>query len=92
MSPWIDLNNLNFDRGLAGEFTVDIVQHIAKNEKISENLKKRYETGRTTRNKIDEQRRLTGGVLFDANHIVLDEEVLKLREEKEKESLMRRRV
>ena len=76
---------MNFDAGLVGEFTVDIMQHIVKNEKVSENLKKRYENGRRQRQKIDSNRRLTGGVLFDANHILLDSEVLKLRESKEKE-------
>jgi len=23
-SPWVDLTNINFERGLAGEFTIDI--------------------------------------------------------------------
>ena len=46
-------------------------------------MKQRYAKGRETRQKIDETKRLTGGVLFKANHIVLDEEVLRIREERE---------
>ena len=84
-SPWIDLNNLNFEQGLAGEFTIDIIQHMVRNEKVTENLKKRYKNGQIQRRKIDETRRLTGGTLFEANHILLDSEVLNLRESKEKQ-------
>ena len=58
---------------------------MLKNQKISENLKQRYANGRETRQKIDETKRITGGVLFKANHILLDEEVLRIRKGKEKE-------
>ena len=91
-SPWIDLNNLNFDKGLAGDYAVDIMQHIVKNEKVTKNLEKRYKNGRMQRRKIDDQRRLTGGTLFDVNHILLDNKVLHLQESKEKKRWMRRRV
>ena len=84
-SPWIDLQNMNFDRGLAGEFTIDILQHIAKKEKVRENLNSRYDEGRAVRGMIDRTRRLTGGNMFSSNHIVCDEEVLNIREGKEKE-------
>ena len=84
-SPWIDLTNINFDRGLAGEFTVDILQHIVRKEKVRENLNARYNEGQVVRGRIDETRRLTGGSMFKSNHIVLDEEVLRYREKKEDE-------
>jgi len=86
-SPWVDLTDMNFDKGLAGEFTIDIMQHMVRNKKVSENLNTRYENGRTTRCQIDTQRRLTGGSLFDANHIVMDEEVLRIRESKEQDKM-----
>ena len=84
-SPWIDLTNINFDRGLAGEFTIDILQHIIRKEKVRENLNARYNEGQVVRGRIDETRRLTGGSMFKSNHIVLDEEVLRYRENKEEE-------
>ena len=78
---------MNFDKGLAGEFTVDIMQHMVRNKKLNDNLNARYENGRTRRCQIDTQRRLTGGVLFDANHIILDKDVLCLRKSKEQEKI-----
>ena len=54
---------------------------------MSENLNARYKNGSTTRCQIDTQRRLTGGSLFDANHIVMDEEVLRIRESKEQDKM-----
>ena len=60
---------------------------MVQNKKMSENLNARYENGRTTRCQIDTQRRLTGGSLFDANHIVMDEEVLRIRESKEQDKM-----
>ena len=63
------------------------MQHMVQNKKMSENLNARYENGRTTRCQIDTQRRLTGGSLFDANHIVMDEEVLCIRESKEQDKM-----
>ena len=41
-SPWIDLDNINFDKGLAGEFSIDILQYIVKKERVRDNLSKRY--------------------------------------------------
>ena len=84
-SPWIDLTYLNFDKDLAGEFTIDILQHMVRKEKINENLNARYERGRATRGEIDNTRQLTGGSLFDSKHIILDSEVLALRQGKEQE-------
>ena len=86
-SPWVDLTDMNFEKGLAGEFTIDIMQHMVRNKKVNENLNTKYENGRTTRCQIDKQRRLTGGSLFDANHIVMDEEVLRIRESKEQDKM-----
>ena len=37
-SPWIELTNINFGRDLAGEFTIDILQHIVRKEKVHDNL------------------------------------------------------
>ena len=84
-SPWIDLTDLNFDRGLAGEFTIDILQHIVRKEKVNENLNRRYQIGQATRGNIDTARKLTGGNLFRCKHIVLDKDVLDQREAKEQQ-------
>ena len=61
------------------------MQHMVRNEKVTNNLKERYVNGQIQRRKIDETRRLTGGTLFEENHILLDSEVLNLRESKEKQ-------
>ena len=47
--PWINITNLNFDNRLASEFTVDILQHMVRKEKISKNLNTRYKRGREKR-------------------------------------------
>ena len=86
-SPWIDLTNMNFEKVLAGEFTIDIMQQMVRNKKVSDNLNARYKNERTTRCQIDTQRRLTGGSLFDANHIVMDKEVLRIHESKEQDKM-----
>ena len=89
--PWIDLDNVNFDRGLAGEFSIDILQHIVKKENVRQNLSKRYKEGRCVRGMIDTTKRLTGGNMFKSNHIVCDEEVLAIREGKEEEKTDKKR-
>ncbi len=81
------LDNLNFDEGMAGEFALDILQHLVKKESVCDNLHSRYERGRSLREKIKDARRLTGGALFKVKHIALDEEVLALREAKEQEKV-----
>ena len=59
-SPWNNVDNLNFDKGLAGEFTIDILQHVVKKDKVQETLSNRYKDGRTTRDKIDKTLKLSG--------------------------------
>lgn len=48
-SPSIDLLNVNFEKGLAGEFIIDILQHIVRKEKDGENLNTQYEQGQIAR-------------------------------------------
>jgi len=62
-SPWIDLQNMNFDRGLAGEFTIASLQYIVKKEKVRENLNSRYDKVPAVRGMIDRTRRITGGTI-----------------------------
>jgi hypothetical protein len=81
----VDLTNLNFEEGLAGNFTMDILQHLVRKEKVCENLHNRFEGARATRGEIDKAKTLTGGNLFKTKHIVLDEEVLAFREGKDRE-------
>ena len=76
---------MNFDRGLYGEFTIDILQHVVKKEKVHENFNARYNEEQSVRGMIDRARRLTGGTMFTSNHIVCDEEFLNIRGGKEKE-------
>jgi hypothetical protein len=80
-----NLTNLNFEEGLAGNFTMDILQHLVRKEKVCENLHHRFEGARATRGEIDKAKALTGGNLFKTRHVVLDEEVLALREGKDRE-------
>ena len=51
---------------------------MVKKKKISENLHKRYKEGCAVRDTIDKSKRLTGGLMFKASHIVLDKEILKV--------------
>ena len=76
--PLVKLSEVNFERGLAGEFAIDILQHIVRKDEVSNNLKTRYTEGEITRRRIDRTKRLTGGVMFKSNHIVCDEEVLEI--------------
>jgi hypothetical protein len=39
------LDALNFDSGVAGDFTLDILQHLVKKESVCDNLHNRYEDG-----------------------------------------------
>jgi hypothetical protein len=73
------LDNLNFESGVVGDFTLDILQHLVKKESVCDNLHNRYEDGRSLREKITDARRLTGGVLFKVRHVALGGEVLALR-------------
>ena len=84
-SPLIDLTNINFNKGVAGDFTIDIIQHFVRENNVAKNLHERYEQGRIVREGIDGSSRLTGGSMFNGNKIVLDEEILAIREGKEKE-------
>jgi hypothetical protein len=81
------LDKIHFERGLAGAFALDILQHLVKKEKVCENLHAQYEEGSSLREKIQDARRLTGGALFKIRHIALDKEVLALREAKEQEKM-----
>ena len=55
-----------------------------RNTEVNNNLKERYKNGRNVCQKIDEETRLTGGALFEAN-ILLDDKVLEMRDKKENE-------
>ena len=84
-SPWIDLSNVNFENGLTGDFTIDIIQHFAREKNVVKNLNKQYEEGTEVREGIDRTKRLIDGTMFNGNKIVLDEEILDIREKKELE-------
>jgi hypothetical protein len=43
------LDALNFDSGVASDFTLDILQHLVKKESACDNLHNRYEDGRSLR-------------------------------------------
>ena len=87
-SPWIDLANLNFDKVLAGDFTVDIFQHMVKREKISEKWTHvTKEDGRQDKELTRREDSLVG--LSGMQKRFLDEEVLEIQSGKEQEKLMR---
>ncbi len=44
------LDDLNFDSGVADDFTLDILQHPVKKESVCDNLHNRYEDRRSLRN------------------------------------------
>ena len=77
------LTTLNFKTGIANDFTLDILQHLVRSEFVKKDLHDRYADGKRIRKGIDATKRLTGGVLFKANKIFLDDEVLNIRKEKE---------
>jgi hypothetical protein len=39
------MDKMNFKSGLAGDFTLGILQHLVKKESVCENLHQRYEEG-----------------------------------------------
>jgi hypothetical protein len=50
------LDALNFDSGVAGDFTLNILQHLVKKESVCNNLhNSRYEDGRSLREKVQMQ-------------------------------------
>ena len=72
----ISPKDLNFKYGKGNEVMTDIVQHFHKDEQSMKTLKKRKVDGQKLTNKINAAKRLTAGVLFNAGHITMDEEVL----------------
>jgi hypothetical protein len=80
------LHNLNFESGVAGDFTLNILQHLVKKESLCNNLHNRYEDGHSLHEKLTDARQFAGGAQFKVHHIALNEEVLaSMREAKEQE-------
>ena len=52
----MNIDNLSFEKGLVGDSTVDILQHVVKKDKVQENLNNRHKEGRTAEKKLIEHR------------------------------------
>jgi hypothetical protein len=82
----LDELNLNFVNGIAGEMTQDLLALLLRKHKIHEAFVKRKEEGQRVRTRLAtalKETRLTGGALFKIRQIVLDDEVLDLRKERD---------
>ena len=62
---------------------------MVRKEKVNENLSIRYEMEHTNQGNIDTTRRLIGVSLPESRHIILDKDVLKIREGIEKKKTTR---
>ena len=66
---------INVCSGKSNEVLTDILQSFVRNQRALDNFKKRKTTGEALKQKIDISKKLTAGVLFNAKHVVMDEEV-----------------
>ena len=81
--------NLNFSEGIAGDFTLDMLQHVKRKEKVHEAYLKRKKEGEETQERFNEffkNVKLTAGNIFKFNKCVLDGDILAYRQNKEDES------
>lgn len=85
---------MNIYPWLTGEFVTDMLQYAIRSEKNNENLKQRYQEGRTLKESLSEQtnKRFSAGSLFKANRVAIDSELLLYMEEKEQESVRLKNV
>lgn len=80
------LHNLNFTSGLAGEFTLDLLQHLKRSMGVHQAHLKRKADAEATQQRFDDfmkDQRLTAGVIFKYNKVVLDGDILSYRKAKE---------
>ena len=76
-------DDFNLEEGLAGEYAVGFFNHITSATKVKAMSAKKYEDGRREKQKLSNAKRLGGGTLFHSQHLVLDDEVLEARREKD---------
>ena len=76
-------DSFNFEDGLAGKFTSDFLQFVSRKDTIINKSKERYEKAKLEKGRLDYAKKLSGGNMFKAGHIVCDDEVLRMREYKE---------
>jgi cation transport regulator ChaC len=82
----LDSLNLNFVDGIAGTMTTDLMTFLLRKQKIHEAYEKRKEEGQRVRSRLQEAlkgTRLTGGALFKVRKVVLCDEVLEVRRERD---------
>ena len=73
------LENLNFTSGVAGDFTLDLVQHLKRSLGVHQAQVKRKAEADATQQRFDDfmkDQRLTAGVIFKYNKVVLDGDIL----------------
>ena len=78
----VDIQDLNLERGYAGTVITDILQDALKSQQCLANLEQRKVTGKTLYDAHDEGKRLTAGLMFDHDKVMLDLDVLGLVKEK----------
>jgi hypothetical protein len=87
--PFFGMSMMNFDSGVAGDFTLNILQHLVKKESVCDNLHNRYEDVGV---RCVRKSWMQGDLPEErfSKSIALDEEVLALREAKEQEKVDKR--
>lgn len=72
----MDVHDLNFKSGYSGVLMTDILQAAVISKQCLANLEQHQNEGKTLRYIAKEGARVTAGVLFDSDHVVLDKDVL----------------
>ena len=67
-----------------------MLQHMVIKEKENENMSTLDEMGHTIQGNIDTTRKLTRGLLFESRHIILDKDVRRIHQRKEKRKTTRK--
>jgi len=73
----------NLEDGLAGRLAQDFVQYTSNNVNIQKKAAERYEKAKEAKGRLDNAKKLSGGYMFKAGHLLCDDEVLAMREMKE---------
>jgi hypothetical protein len=82
----LDSLNLNFVDGITGTMVTDLMTFLLRKQKIHEAYEKRKEEGQRVHSRLQEAlkgTRLTGGTLFKLRKVVLCDEVLEVRKERD---------
>jgi len=76
----------NYTKGVAGDYTVDLLQDLRRNAAVQENVQKRKAAGKAAGQCFEDflaGQRMTAGNIFKFGQCILDKSILEYRSEKE---------